>query len=106
MRANFQEDVVRDILTSSEAQTNLELEFEQLKKDRNVMREIFPTGNSKVHYSVQLLWGNFKNILTKVVLPVNLLRLIWNAQKIFKIDMRAPTDLHPVKVIEGVSMCN
>ena len=37
----------------------------------------------------------------QVVLPVNLLRLIWNAQKIFKIDMRAPTDLHPVKVIEG-----
>ena len=52
LRTNFQEDVVRDILTSSEAQTSLELEFEQLKKDRNNMREIFPTGNSKVYYSV------------------------------------------------------
>ena len=54
LRTNFQEDVVRDILTSSEAQTNLELEFEQLKKDRINMREIFPTGNSKVYYSVSL----------------------------------------------------
>ena len=52
LRASFQEDVVRDILTSSEAQTDLEQEFEQLKKDRNVMREIFPTGNSKVYYIV------------------------------------------------------
>ena len=52
LRTNFQEDVVRDILTSSEAQTNLELEFEQLKKDRDTMREIFPSGNSKVCYDV------------------------------------------------------
>ena len=49
LRANFQEDVVRDILMSSEAQINLELEFEQLKEDHNIMRKIFPTGNSKVH---------------------------------------------------------
>jgi len=48
LRNNFQEDVVRDILTSTEAQTSLEQEFEQLKKDRSTMREIFPSGNSKV----------------------------------------------------------
>ena len=36
---------------------------------------------------------------------MNLLRLIWNAQKIFKVNMRAPTDLHPLKVIEGVCAC-
>ena len=49
LRNSFQEDVVRDVLTSTEAQTSLEQEFEQLKKDRNTMREIFPSGNSKVY---------------------------------------------------------
>lgn len=29
-------------------------------------------------------------------------RLIWNAQKIFHIDTRAPVDLHPLKVVEGM----
>ena len=38
---------------------------------------------------------------SKVALPVNMNRLIWNAQKIFHIDTRAPVDLHPLKVIEG-----
>jgi DNA-directed RNA polymerase II subunit RPB1 len=29
-------------------------------------------------------------------------RLIWNAQKIFRIDIRKPCDLHPLKIIEGM----
>lgn len=33
---------------------------------------------------------------------MNLSRLIWNAQKIFHVDMRSQTDLHPLKVVEGV----
>lgn len=48
------------------------------------MRKIFPRPN------------------TKVYLPCNLKRLIWNAQKIFHIDLRKPTDLNPIRVIEGV----
>lgn len=36
-----------------------------------------------------------------MVLPCNLLRMIWNAQKIFHINSRLPSDLHPVKVVEG-----
>lgn len=39
---------------------------------------------------------------SKVVLPCNLHRLIWNAQKIFRINKRKPTDLHPLKVVEGI----
>lgn len=35
------------------------------------------------------------------MLPCNLLRMIWNAQKIFHINSRLPSDLHPVKVVEG-----
>lgn len=38
----------------------------------------------------------------QVVLPVNLNRLIWNAQKIFHIDTRGQTDLHPLKIVEGL----
>ncbi len=40
--------------------------------------------------------------LPQTALPVNLNRLIWNAQKIFHIDTRAQTELHPLKVVEGV----
>ena len=36
------------------------------------------------------------------MLPVNLHRLIWNAQKIFNIDIRKPTVLNPIKIIEEV----
>lgn len=28
--------------------------------------------------------------------------MIWNAQKIFRVELRKPTDLNPLKVIEGV----
>lgn len=38
----------------------------------------------------------------QVVLPVNLERLVWNAQKLFHSDMRQPSDLPPLKVVEGV----
>lgn len=33
---------------------------------------------------------------------MNLHRLIWNAQKIFNINLRKPTSLSPIDVIEGV----
>lgn len=39
---------------------------------------------------------------TQVALPVNLSRLIWNSQKIFNVDTRSKTDLHPLKVVEDV----
>ncbi|KAL3734156.1 hypothetical protein ACJRO7_023493 [Eucalyptus globulus] len=35
-------------------------------------------------------------------LPVNLKRLIWNAQKTFKIDLRRPSDIHPLEVVEAI----
>ena len=48
----------------------IEGEWEQLQRDRESLRQIFPNGN------------------TKVVLPCNLERMIWNAQKIFHINLR------------------
>ncbi|PBC25443.1 DNA-directed RNA polymerase II subunit RPB1 [Apis cerana cerana] len=84
LRRIFNEDIVREMMGSGEVISELEREWEQLNKDRAVLREIFPSGESKV------------------VLPCNLQRMIWNVQKIFHINKRAPTDLSPMKVIQGV----
>lgn len=68
---------------SGDVISELEREWEQLVKDREALRQIFPSGESKV------------------VLPCNLQRMIWNVQKIFHINKRAPTDLSPLRVIQG-----
>ncbi|XP_032684491.1 DNA-directed RNA polymerase II subunit RPB1 [Odontomachus brunneus] len=84
LRRIFNEDIVREMMGSGEVISELEREWEQLNRDRTVLREIFPSGESKV------------------VLPCNLQRMIWNVQKIFHINKRAPTDLSPMRVIQGV----
>ncbi|KAG7265939.1 hypothetical protein CRUP_036132 [Coryphaenoides rupestris] len=84
LRRTLQEDVVKDVLTNARVQGTLEREFDKMKEDREILRAIFPTGDSKV------------------VLPCNLARMIWNAQKIFRINPRIPTDLNPLRVVEGV----
>ncbi|TNM93829.1 hypothetical protein fugu_002005 [Takifugu bimaculatus] len=83
LRRTLQEDVVKDVMTNAHVQSSLEREFEKMKEDREILRAIFPTGDSKV------------------VLPCNLARMIWNAQKIFRINTRTPTDLSPLRVVEG-----
>ena len=77
------EDVVRELLSDAHALSEIEQEWEQLKEDRDALRQIFPSGD------------------TKIVLSCNLQRMIWNATKIFKIDKRKPTDLQPYKVVDG-----
>ncbi|KAI4497535.1 hypothetical protein M0802_007305 [Mischocyttarus mexicanus] len=84
LRRIFNEEIVREMMGSGEVISELEREWEQLNKDRATLREIFPSGESKV------------------VLPCNLQRMIWNVQKIFHINKRAPTDLSPMRVIQGV----
>ncbi|XP_008558335.1 DNA-directed RNA polymerase II subunit RPB1 [Microplitis demolitor] len=84
LRRIFSEDIVREMMGSGEVISELEREWDQLSRDRAVLREIFPSGESKV------------------VLPCNLQRMIWNVQKIFHINKRAPTDLSPMRVIQGV----
>ncbi|XP_072286604.1 DNA-directed RNA polymerase II subunit RPB1-like [Pyxicephalus adspersus] len=80
----LQEDVVKDILSNAHIQNELEKEFEKMREDREALRVIFPNG------------------VSKVVLPCNLLRMIWNAQKKFHINTRIPSDLNPIKVVEDV----
>ncbi|GMT04367.1 hypothetical protein PENTCL1PPCAC_26541, partial [Pristionchus entomophagus] len=84
LRKMYTDDLVRELQGSSEANKEAEAEWVQLQEDRNVLRMIFPKGDAKI------------------VLPCNLQRLIWNAQKIFHVETRKPTDLSPIRVIEGV----
>eukprot|EP00111_Clytia_hemisphaerica_P003616 TCONS_00010312-protein len=78
------EDVLRNVHSDSNTAQCIEEEFRQLKADRENLRLIFPSGSSRV------------------ALPVNLKRLIWNATKEFKVNTRAPTDLSPIKVVNDV----
>lgn len=84
MKKCLTEDVIKDLMGEAHCIGELEKEWEQLTSDRNILRTIFDKGDNKV------------------VLPCNLQRMIWNAQKIFRIDKRKPSDLHPLKVVEGV----
>ncbi|CAL8094787.1 unnamed protein product [Orchesella dallaii] len=84
LRRVFDEEVMKDIMGSGEVISAIEKEWDYLQRDREALRQIFPAGDNKV------------------VLPCNLQRMIWNVQKIFHINKRAPTDLNPIKVIEGV----
>ncbi|CAJ0594393.1 unnamed protein product [Cylicocyclus nassatus] len=84
LRKYYTEDLVRELQSSPEATKELEAEFLQLEEDRRLLRKIFPTGDAKI------------------VLPCNLQRLIWNAQKIFHVETRKATSLSPLHVIDGV----
>ena len=84
MRKLFTDEVLREMVGQSDVVAEIEREWQQLIKDRESLRQIFPKGN------------------TKVVLPCNLERMIWNARKIFHISKRNPIDLNPMKMIIGV----
>ena len=81
----LQPEVYQELTTDPDVQRALDQEFEQLARDRQVVREeIFKKGDNN--------WP----------LPVNLRRLIWNAQVIFHIDRRTPSDLRPADIVKGV----
>lgn len=48
LRKYLEEDIVRDLTTSTSVQAELEKEWLQMLDDRKEARTIFPTGNSKV----------------------------------------------------------
>ena len=84
LRKSLTEETIKNLVGDAQALAMLESEWEVLRDDRDTVRSIFPRGDSKV------------------VLPCNLHRLIWNAQKIFRINIHKPTDLHPAKIVEGL----
>ena len=76
---------VDDLKTISEFRSVLEAEVHKLEADRfQLGTEIAANGNHT--------WP----------LSVNLKRLIWNAQKTFKIDVRTCSDMHPVEILEAI----
>ena len=84
LKRNLNEDIVKSLLTNANDLAVLEDEWKQLVKDRRNIREIFPIGDARI------------------VLPCNLDRLIVNAQKTFKVNLREPSNLNPVKIVESV----
>ena len=70
VRKLFTDEILREMVGSPEVVATIESEWEQLSRDRETLRQIFPTGNNKV------------------VLPCNIERMIWNAQKTFHINIR------------------
>ncbi|KAK1262285.1 DNA-directed RNA polymerase II subunit RPB1 [Acorus gramineus] len=76
---------VEDIKTIREFRNVFDAEVQKLEADRYQLgTEIATTGDNS--------WP----------MPVNLKRLIWNAQKTFKVDLRRPSDMHPMEIVEAV----
>ncbi|KAB1201777.1 DNA-directed RNA polymerase II subunit 1 [Morella rubra] len=76
---------IEDLKTIREFRNVFDAEVQKLEADRYQLgTEIATTGDNS--------WP----------LPVNLKRLIWNAQKIFKIDPRRHSDMHPMEIVEAV----
>eukprot|EP00253_Pinus_taeda_P007579 PITA_07579 len=76
---------VEDLKIILEFQNVFQAEVQKLESDRRQLgTEIATTGDTA--------WP----------LPVNLKRIIWNSQKLFKIDMRKPSDMHPMEIVEAI----
>ncbi|KAJ3693705.1 hypothetical protein LUZ60_009185 [Juncus effusus] len=76
---------VEDLKTIREFRNVFDAEVQKLEADRYQLgTEITTTGDNT--------WP----------MPVNLKRLIWNAQKTFKIDMRRPSGMHPMEIVEAI----
>ncbi|CAF3316832.1 unnamed protein product [Rotaria socialis] len=84
LRKFLTDDVIRDLYTNESLQL-LDDEWKQLNDDRLNLRQIFPTGDT-----------------SKIVLPCNLERLIYNAKKTFSISNRTQSNLSPMQVIQGL----
>lgn len=76
---------VEDLRNIPEFRNVFDAEAEKLEADRlQLGTEITTTGDNQ--------WP----------LPVNLKRLIWNAQKMFRIDLRRPSSMHPMEIVEAI----
>eukprot|EP00271_Cylindrocystis_brebissonii_P003385 TRINITY_DN1429_c0_g6_i1.p1 TRINITY_DN1429_c0_g6~~TRINITY_DN1429_c0_g6_i1.p1 ORF type:complete len:1954 (-),score=319.86 TRINITY_DN1429_c0_g6_i1:2079-7940(-) len=81
----FPAQFVEDIRNVPEFMAVLNCEVTQLEDDRKVLaEEISKLGEDT--------WP----------LPVNLKRLVWNAQKLFKVKMNQPSDMYPIDVVDQV----
>lgn len=75
---------MKEVQCSEDVHNEIDNEFDQLVKDREAVRSIFPRGDSRV------------------VLPCNIERIIWNAQKIFNLNKMSKSDLLPNSIVGKV----
>jgi DNA-directed RNA polymerase II subunit RPB1 len=81
----MQADFIDDLRSIREFRNVFDAEVQKLEADRfQLGTEIATTGDNS--------WP----------MPVNLKRLIWNAQKTFKVDIRKPSDMHPMEIVEAI----
>jgi DNA-directed RNA polymerase II subunit RPB1 len=73
-------------------------------RDIPEIREVFDSEVQIIEADRYLLASEIaKNGENTWPMPVNIKRIIWNAQKTFKIDVNKPSlDLHPVEIVEAV----
>lgn len=64
MRRFLQDEIVRDIVGGATAHQELEAEFYQLEQDRDTLRAIFPSGNSKVGDICIIVFKSFQSRLS------------------------------------------
>ena len=76
--------MLRPFKSDPELHEMIDDEYDVLAEDRNTVRTIFPRGDSKC------------------VLPCNMDRIIWNAQKVFNLNKRTKSDILPSEIIESV----
>ncbi|KAL1546514.1 DNA-directed RNA polymerase II subunit rpb1 [Salvia divinorum] len=78
-------EAVEDLKTIREIRSVFDAEVQKLEADRYLLgTEIATTGDNS--------WP----------LPVNIKRLVLNAQKTFRVDFRRPSDMHPMEIVEAV----
>ncbi|XP_042002849.1 DNA-directed RNA polymerase II subunit RPB1 [Salvia hispanica] len=78
-------EAVEDLKTIREIRSVFDAEVQKLEADRYLLgTEIATTGDNS--------WP----------LPVNIKRLVLNAQKTFRVDFRRPSDIHPMEIVEAV----
>lgn len=82
--------VIEECKNDPDLRLSLDGEYEQLLRDRVELRKIF------YHRGVDTYSDNH------VHLPVNIDRLLWNAQRQFRINTQEPTTLHPQVVLTAV----
>jgi len=84
--------VIRKVQEQSAIMQDLRAEAEQIERDQKLLRIIMYEREP----------GGIMTTEEKLVLPVNLSRMIWNAQMTFKIDMNKTSDLEPQYIKQQV----
>jgi DNA-directed RNA polymerase II subunit RPB1 len=82
--------VVQQCRTDSELRVLLDEEYELLVRDRVILREVMACRGAGLEDDAS------------TYLPVNIDRIVWNAQRQFRLNMQESSNLHPRVIIEAI----